>query len=67
MPQMWKEVSEMTQPISAERILEHGVVVCIFRVDGPLIQIQIVEEGGIIPRETVQHRADEQVPEWPVP
>ena len=64
---MWKEIFEMIQPISAERILEHGVVVHIFRVHGPLIQIQIVEEGGIIPRETVQHQADEQVPEWPEP
>ena len=36
----------MTQPISAERILEHVVVVRIFRVYGPHIQIQIVEEGG---------------------
>ena len=34
--------------------LEHAVVVRIFRLYCPLIQILIVEEGGIIPRETVQ-------------
>ena len=56
----------MTQAVPKERILEHVVVVRILRV---CVSFPETNCGGrrIIPRETVQQRAGEQVPEWPVP
>ena len=38
---MWQEVFEMTQPIPRERMLEHVVVVRIFRVDAQIVDVPV--------------------------